>query len=76
MNAEDRKTQLRKFVEECAARHKSVDRGMAEVITVKLCLSAAAGMKAEDAFTRIEKTLGDYREILLMEIEERYGSGQ
>ena len=36
---------------------------MAEVITVKLCLSAAAGMKAEDAFTRIEKTLGDARRV-------------
>lgn len=73
MNERDRKTQLKRFVQECASQHKSVDRAMAEVITAKLCLSAAMGIRAEEVFARIEKTLRDYREILIMEVEERYG---
>ncbi|NLT67423.1 MAG: hypothetical protein GXX84_12540 [Acidobacteria bacterium] len=76
MSAQKRKAQLKKFVEECAIQRKSVDRTMAEVITAKLCLSAAIGLSAEDVITRIEKTLGDYREILIMEIEEKCGSGR
>lgn len=73
MTAQDRKSQLKRFVQDCASQRKSVDRAMAEVITAELCLSAAMGMTTEGVFSRVEKVLRDYREILIMEVEERYG---
>ena len=75
MNAPDRKTRLKLFVHGCAAAHLSVDRGMAEMITLGILLCAKSKTSAEEAIRQVEAQLKDYREILLDEVEERYGKG-
>ena len=70
--APDRETRLKLFVKGCAAAHLSVDRGMAEMITLGILLCAAANTSPEEAIKHVEEKLKDYREILLTEIEERY----
>ena len=73
MSEPGRKTRLKLIVDGFAAAHLSVDRGMAELITLGILLCASAKTSPEEAIRHVEDKLKDYREILLTELEKRYG---
>ena len=71
-NAEQRAA-LKVFIENCRQLGVSIDYMMAKVMAGELCVAAMTGKSADEVLSRIEHILVDYREILIMEIEERYG---
>jgi hypothetical protein len=64
---------LTKFTNECRKARKPIDTAIAEIIVVKIAMGIMAQKDAQSIIAGVEHMLKDYREILITEIEERYG---
>jgi hypothetical protein len=64
-----RREVLRKFVAECDAIHRSVD----EVTAIMMIAKLAGAQSPQHIIDIIRHMLADYREILLDQLEQKYG---
>jgi hypothetical protein len=67
---------LKKFTNECLKARKPIDTAIAEIIVVKIAIGIMTQKDADSIISGVEHMLKDYREILITEIEERYGKIQ
>jgi len=73
MRSAEQRAALKTFIENCRQMGVSIDQMMAKVMAGELCVAAISGKNADEVLGRIEHILGDYREIILMRLEEKHG---